>query len=147
MSLYYLDNCEEHGKVIETFLNHTIEKMYANDPETIKQLSVDKWIDLCLSKSFDEWKKKDEFNFAQWLRRRDEIQIFETPRMLDELIFYINDYFKAKYNINWAYQTDNLYPKTIINTYASVYARKDSFNTINNFIETKTMELIEKCEK
>jgi hypothetical protein len=144
MSLYYLDYCKQHDAVIRKFLMTIIEKKFDNE-SNISRMSCDAWIDSCIDDAFNEWKKGGP-NFEKWLNFHDT-QLFETPRMFEQLILYNNKFFERKSNINWAYQTPDFKPETVINTYASCYAQTDSFNTINNAIIDKTLELIEQQEK
>ena len=144
MSLYYLDNCQEHGNIIKKYLITIVEKIFASEKNVFK-MSSEEWIETCLSYAFDEWKLKGP-NFAKWLNKNDR-QFFETPKMIDQLVLYNNKYFEERYNITWVHNTPDFYYDTIINTYASSYARTDSFNDVTNAIIEKTLELIKEEDK
>jgi len=144
MSLYYLDNCQEHGNIIKMYLIRIVEKKFAAENNAV-QMSSEEWIESCLTDAFDEWRQKGP-NFAKWMNSNQR-QFFDTPKMIDQLVLYNNKYFEERYNINWGHQTPDFYSETIINTYASSYARTDSFNDIYNTIIEKTRELIKEQEK
>ena len=144
MSLYYLDNCQEHDNIIKKFTLQIVERKFLVE-DNIAKMSCDAWIDSCINDGFNEWKKGGP-NFYKWLNFNDT-QLFETPKMIEQLILYINKYFERKSKINWAYQTPNLMPETIVNTYANCYVQVDNLNTINNAIIDKTIELIEQQEE
>ena len=144
MSLYYLDNREKHDDIIKKFILQIVERKFLLE-DNIAKMSCDTWIDNCINDAFDEWKKGGP-NFYKWLNFTD-MQFFETQKMIEQLILYINKFFERKNNINWAYQTPDLLLETIVNTYASCYVKVDSLNTINNAIIDKTIELIEQQEQ
>jgi hypothetical protein len=129
MSNQFDDNYLKHGAVFKQYVQRLICSFDAPD-----DVSISVWIQQFISAAFDEWKTGGP-NFAKWLSN-DNRQLFDSPTMIEHLILYNNRYYKKTHNVNWIYQVADFNPNTVINTYASIYARTDPSDVIVNTIET-----------
>lgn len=129
----------EHEMVILKYIEQVLHKHFSRN-SGYKITPEVHWVETCIQELFDEW-KNGGYNFAKWMSN-DDRQLFDSEEMLGQLIVYNNNYYKQRYNYNWMYQVDNLYPNTIINTYASIYAYNQGYDIITDIVLEKTHELI-----
>jgi hypothetical protein len=123
------DNYLKHDAVFKQYVQRLICSFDAPD-----DVPISVWIQQFISEAFDQWKTGGP-NFAKWLSN-DNRQLFDSPTMIEHLILYNNRYYKKTHNVNWIYQVADFNPNTVINTYASIYARTDPSDVIVNTIET-----------
>jgi hypothetical protein len=135
MTEYY----EKQRVVILKYFEQIIHKQITRNPE-YRIVPDEYWLETCLEELFSRW-KKGGYNFAKWLNNED-CQLFDSEKTLEEMILYNNRYYKTKYNVNWMYQVDNLYPNTIINTYAWICAYNDCYDSMADILHAKTVESI-----
>jgi hypothetical protein len=129
----------EHEMIILKYIEQVLHKNFSRN-SGYKITPEAHWVETCIQELFDEWKNGGH-NFAKWLSNNDR-QLFDSEKILGEMIMYNNNYYKRRYNYNWMYQVDNLYPNTIINTYASIYAYNQGYDIITDIVLDKTRELI-----